>query len=206
MKFQKYLRELELDGSSRLPSLNYKLLKSEVKELICEVEAGHVSHAEVRERFASRLGDELEAVGDPWASHVRLLSARASEFFRASETLLCGDFLHESFCDDLRPLMLLEPLKPWLEVAAWADSLRRHRLLQAAAVVKIEKKIEQGFVWLPTSQSRPRRRRCRPMQPHQLTEQLSPKQLAPGGCCRCCSSVAAQRFWWRCAACPLPSA
>lgn len=149
MKFQKYLRELELDGSSRLPSLNYKLLKSEVKELICEVEAGHVSDAKVRERFASRLGDELEAVGDPWASHVRLLSARASEFFRASETLLCGDFLHESFCDDLRPLMLLEPLKPWLELAAWADSLRRHRLLQAAAVVKIEKKLNKALSGCP---------------------------------------------------------
>lgn len=140
MKFQKYLREVESTGPPGLTNLNYKLLKAEVKELRAGVEAGLLSREAAASRFAARLRAELEAVGAHWARHVRLLGDRADELFRTADALLRGDFAFEALCEPLRPVTLLEPLRPWLELASWADALRRHRLLQAAAVVKIEKK------------------------------------------------------------------
>merc|ERR1719230_123144 len=51
----------------------------------------------------------------------------------------------------LLPLYLLEPLQDWLPVAALADALRQHRLLQITGMVKIEKK----FVKVVGVQPRP---------------------------------------------------
>jgi len=146
MKFQKYLREVELKHPHGLQNLNYKLLKAKVRELHVEAEAGRISHAEAREIFAANLRADLQVIEDLWERHVQVLRSRAfAELFCTSDALLCGDLACEGLCEPLRPVTLLDPLQPWLELAAWADSLRRHRLLQVAAVVKIEKKFVKAM-------------------------------------------------------------
>lgn len=145
MKFQKYLRELECRGPSPLIHLNYKRLKGEVRDLTRDVAKGVLTRAAASDRFVCSLRLELDAVAHCWERCVEMLGSEIAELFLGADAFLMGDLAHEALRMPLRPLRLLEPLRLWLEVAAFADALRRHRLLQVAAVVKIEKKFAKAM-------------------------------------------------------------
>eukprot|EP00440_Ansanella_granifera_P055295 gb/GFBE01059942.1/.p1 GENE.gb/GFBE01059942.1/~~gb/GFBE01059942.1/.p1 ORF type:complete len:356 (+),score=68.11 gb/GFBE01059942.1/:1-1068(+) len=138
MKFQKYL---EAQRNSRmLRHLNYKALKTEVKRMAEAVKAGSMSDGSAAVSFGKMLEAEITEVGCSWEMCLWQLRDMVNELFSTQDMLLRGDAALGPLSEELRPLQLLEPLQAWLPVAALADALRRHRLLQMTAVVKIEKK------------------------------------------------------------------
>mmetsp|Transcript_86269 Transcript_86269/g.279301 ORF Transcript_86269/g.279301 Transcript_86269/m.279301 type:complete len:353 (+) Transcript_86269:92-1150(+) len=139
MKFQKYLKDVQR-SSIMLRHLNYKALKAEVRRLQELVELGSMSQAAAAELFGRQLEAELVEVERFWESCLRDLSGLAAELFSSTNMAVCGDAAHGALCQPLGPMRLLEPLNLWLPVAALADALSRHRLLQITAVMKIEKK------------------------------------------------------------------
>jgi len=137
MKFQKYLQDAQRN-SGMLRHLNYKALKVEVKRLAEAVESG-TSKESAAHSFARQLEAELTEVGCSWEICLWQLRDMVDDLFSTTDMLLRGDAAHGAL-NELGPLKLLEPLQEFLPVAAVADALRRHRLLQMTAVVKIEKK------------------------------------------------------------------
>jgi len=138
MKFQKYLREVAGHGPRHLQHVDYKMLKGEVKDLRAEIEAGVLSFADAHARFTAALRCELYIVGDSLSRQVALLGTRVEVFSSCIEAFVRDGPAYDF--EALRSVALLAPLQPWLELAAWADALQRHRLLQAVTVVKIIKK------------------------------------------------------------------
>lgn len=139
MKFNKYLREAH-GSSSMLRHLNYKFLKTEVKRMHRLVDGGETCRPSAAMCFAKQLAVELTEVERYWEACLRDLQRLAGELFAQTDMVLCGDVAHGVLDDPEVHLELLEPLRSWLSIAALADGLRRHRLLQITAVVKIEKK------------------------------------------------------------------
>jgi len=139
MKFQKYLREVQR-SSHMLRHLNYKALKAEVRRLRELVQSGDLPEEAAADIFGQQLEAELSEVGRFWESCLWDLRGLADELFSTTDMSLSGDAAHAALCGPLGPLRLLEPLNLWLPIAALADALCRHRLLQVTAVVKIEKK------------------------------------------------------------------
>lgn len=154
MKFCKYLSELENRSSRRLQNLNYKVLKSEIKELVQEVREGRKPCEDIRNQFRRRLCQELDLIVSEWASHVQRLAERTECFMELFDGFFDGKFMEDPEESAIRPVILLEPLRPWLELAAWADALRQHRLVQATAAIKIEKKFIKALsaCGMPTNQ------------------------------------------------------
>lgn len=144
MKFNKYLREAH-DSSTMLRHLNYKYLKTEVKRLHRLVDAGSTSKEAAAACFAKQLAVELAEVERYWHVCLGDLQRLAEELFAQTDMVLCGDVAHGVLDNPLVHLELLEPLRSWLSIAALADGLRRHRLLQITAVVKIEKKFVKAL-------------------------------------------------------------
>lgn len=139
MKFNKYLTAVQR-SSATLRHLNYKALKAEVKRLRQLVDDGKASREDAAECFAKQLGAELSEVERCWESCLRDLKQFAADLFSHTDMVLWGDVAHDVLNDPLVHLELLEPFRSWLSIAALADGLRKHRLLQITAVVKIEKK------------------------------------------------------------------
>eukprot|EP00931_Biecheleriopsis_adriatica_P027494 TRINITY_DN16533_c0_g1_i1.p1 TRINITY_DN16533_c0_g1~~TRINITY_DN16533_c0_g1_i1.p1 ORF type:complete len:358 (-),score=81.67 TRINITY_DN16533_c0_g1_i1:184-1257(-) len=139
MKFQKYLQDAQRN-SGMLRHLNYKALKAEVKRLAEAVGLGMTSSCSAAHSFGKQLEAELTEVGCSWEMRLWQLRDMVDELSSTSDMMLRGDAAHGALSEEMRPLTLLEPLQAWLPVAAFADALRRHRLLQMTAVVKIEKK------------------------------------------------------------------
>lgn len=138
MKFQKYLQDAQRN-SGMLRHLDYKALKNQIKQFADAVQSGATSCESAARTFARQLEAELTEVGCSWEMCLWRLRDMMDELDRASDLLL-DDGARDSFCGALAPLKLLEPLQEWMPVAAVADALRHHRLLQMTAVVKIEKK------------------------------------------------------------------
>lgn len=146
MKFQKFIRDAEQRTAKQLRHLNYKLLKAEIRRLRAEVESGsRFGPAEAAVAFEEYLSLELQAVSANWDSQIRHLRDQAEALFQMADVALTGDIAHTALGEPDRPLKLLEPLDSWLKLAAWADALRRHRLLQVTAAVKIEKKFAKAI-------------------------------------------------------------
>lgn len=139
MKFQKYLREVQR-SSHMLRHLNYKALKAEIKRLHELVQLGNLSEEAAADLFGEQLEVEVSEVGRFWESCLWDLRNLVDELFSTTDMALSGDAAHAALCGPLGPMRLLEPLNLWLPIAALADALCRHRLLQVTAVVKIEKK------------------------------------------------------------------
>lgn len=143
MKFQEYLEEIISEGMMGRTFLDYKMLKAEVARLGEQVENESLTAREAQDRFSDTLKREFDAVDEHWARHVRLLGQLSSDFLDTLEPFLEEDMREGGLSESMRPVALLEPLQPWLELAARADALRRHRLLQTTALVKIGKKFSK---------------------------------------------------------------
>lgn len=144
MKFQKYLRGVQ-QSSAALRHIDYKSLKVEIKSLCEKVAAGQLTRQSASDGFSRRLEAELTEVACAWEACLWELRERVEELFASADMFLSGDAAHGALCEPLGPMRLLEPLRAWLLFAALADALRRHRLLQVTAVVKIEKKFVKAL-------------------------------------------------------------
>jgi len=142
MRFGRYLEEAQ-SRSGILRHLDYKMLKDEIKRTAETAELGMISSSSAALRFGKQLEAELTEVGSSWEMWAWRLRDMAEKFYSTSDTLLREDAAHSALIDIELPLKLLEPLQEFLPVAALADSLRRHRLLQMTAVVKIQKKFSK---------------------------------------------------------------
>eukprot|EP00930_Biecheleria_cincta_P049009 TRINITY_DN34253_c0_g1_i1.p1 TRINITY_DN34253_c0_g1~~TRINITY_DN34253_c0_g1_i1.p1 ORF type:complete len:346 (+),score=50.19 TRINITY_DN34253_c0_g1_i1:34-1071(+) len=138
MKFQRYLQDAQRN-SGLLRHLDYKALKAQIKQLAEAVQTGAISSDSAARTFARRLEAELTEVGCSWEMSLWRLRDMMNGLVSTSDMRL-SETARGAFCSVLGPLKLLDPLQEWIPVAALADALRHHRLLQMTAVVKIEKK------------------------------------------------------------------
>lgn len=139
MKFQKYIEHVQRT-SPNLRHLDYKALKSEIKRLADSVQDGELTHDAAALMFGKKLEKELAEVGCSWEVHMWDLKREVGALQSRAEAMMRGDAAHDAFHSHLLPLWLLEILHEWIPIAASADALRKHRLLQITAVIKIEKK------------------------------------------------------------------
>lgn len=147
MKFGKFLRDVQLASadSVALRHFNYKALKGEIRHLSERVEAGQLTHSQAADGFGRRLEAELTEVACSWEACLWELRDLVGELLANADMLLNRDAAHGVLSDPLGPMRLLEPLRAWLPLAALADAVRRHRLLQITAVLKIEKKFVKAL-------------------------------------------------------------
>jgi hypothetical protein len=131
MKFQKYL-DAARQATDELRHLDYGALKVEVKRLADSVKSGDTACNVAALSFAKKLELELTEVGCHWEVSLWSLRSQVNALCTATSTVLNAGAT--------KPMVLLDPLCEWLRIAALADALRRHRLLQITAVVKIIKK------------------------------------------------------------------
>lgn len=139
MKFQKFLEGVQRT-STGLTHLNYKALKGDVKRLANAVALSEISPSSAALSFAKRLEAELAEVACCWELCVWRLQSLVDALLSANTEMFDGDTDPSILRSPVGPILLLEPLKAWLPIAAFADDLRQHRLIQITAVVKIQKK------------------------------------------------------------------
>lgn len=139
MKFQKILEDAQRT-SQGLRHLHYKTLKGEVKRLAQAVKSDDMLASTAALRFAKLLEAELAEVACCWELCVWRLKSSVDELYSGSSAFFDSDAAPNILRSPVGPILLLEPLKKWLPIAAFADDLRQHRLLQMTAVVKIQKK------------------------------------------------------------------
>jgi len=149
MKFQKFIEDVQR-ASGSLRHLDYKALKGEVKRLASSAKCGDVPHDVAALTFAKQLEAELVEVGCSFEVWLWDLKRQVDALSLAANKILICDGADNDH-SPLLPLYLLEPLQDWLPVAALADALRQHRLVQITGMVKIEKK----FVKVVGVQPRP---------------------------------------------------
>jgi hypothetical protein len=110
-----------------------------VERLALAVREGEVSHSTAALKFGKQLEAELAQVACSWEVCLWDLKHKV-DAMSSSAIMTLRNGPEDSCQSPLRPLYLLEALHEWLPVAALADDLRQHRLVQITGVVKIEKK------------------------------------------------------------------